>query len=312
MPTFDRTTIVRGPCKIAYDSQTFYSKGGVTMIMTTSTFDKETDAYGMVGKSKTDFQVVVEFEPVGEIEALAVLFPYAGTAMGSSIYGSTDKALVITAADAIYTLYNAAITQMPSIRCSANNTAFGSVQFTGLLVKNGNPDEYTDYFEKVAPGASIGAGFDPSKLVTAPYAAALQDINSPADFSSFYSEQGFEISFELGLSPVVLDGGGTLDMTLQNLGATITCLPANFEGSVTQDDFNNLAVGSDLWSRQLIIATETVGGLNLNFPAVQIVDFQYRFSPTENRSGQLTMAARRTFSSGAPQPLFTVAAVTAP
>ena len=56
MATFDRTTIVRGPCKITYDGATFYSKGGVTLAMNQSTFDKEVDGYGMVGKAKTDMK----------------------------------------------------------------------------------------------------------------------------------------------------------------------------------------------------------------------------------------------------------------
>ncbi len=77
MSTFDRTTIIRGPAKIAYDSQVFYSKGAVTLTFTNSSFEKTADAYGLVGRGKTDFQAVVEFEPVGEIEALTVLFPYA-------------------------------------------------------------------------------------------------------------------------------------------------------------------------------------------------------------------------------------------
>ena len=111
MPTFDRTTIVRGPCKIGYDGATFYSKGGVVLTQTNSTFDKETDAYGMVSKAKTDLQIVCEFEPVGEIESLTVLFAHSNTAMGASIYGATDKPLVITAADGTYTVLNAQITQ---------------------------------------------------------------------------------------------------------------------------------------------------------------------------------------------------------
>jgi hypothetical protein len=82
MPTFDRTTIVRGPCKVTYDSQTFYSKAGVVLTTTNSTFDKETDAYGVVSKSKTDFTIVVEFEPVGEIEAGEALFFGAGAQAG--------------------------------------------------------------------------------------------------------------------------------------------------------------------------------------------------------------------------------------
>jgi hypothetical protein len=302
MATFDRTTIVRGPCKIAYDTQTFYSKGGVTLSMTNSTFDKETDAYGIVGKAKSDFQVVVEFEPVGEIEALTVLFPYGSTSIGASIYGATDKPLVITAADATYTIRNAAVTQMPSIRCTANNTAFGSVQFTGLLDIGGNPNLLGDYYS-VGAGGSIGATFDPSKLVTAPYTATL------GGSLTFYSEAGFEVSFDLGLNPVMVDGIGTVDMSLQNLGCNISCIPVGIAENSFDTYFGSLDAGEDLANVTLDISTTTSGGLNFDCAAVQILDIQKRFSPTENRLGQLNMSARRTFSTGVPAALFTVAAV---
>ena len=216
MPTFTRTTIVRGPAKVVFDSATFYSKGGINITMTTSTFDKESDAYGVLGKSKTDFQVVVEFEPVGEIEALATLFPHGSTTIGASIYGSTDKSLVITATDATYTIRNAAVTQMPSIRCTATNTAFGSVQFTGILDLGGDPSLLSDYYS-VGAGAAIGTLFDPTKLITAPYQATL------GGSTTFFSEAGFEISFEMGLTPIMIDGIGTVDMSLQNLGCNISC-----------------------------------------------------------------------------------------
>lgn len=301
MATFDRTTIVRGPCKITYDTQTFYSKGGVSLTMTNSTFDKETDAYGIVNKAKTDFQVVVEFEPVGEIEALTVLFPYGNTTIGSSIYGSTDKPLVITAADATYTITNAAVTQMPTIRCTANNTAFGSVQFTGIIDKSGNPNALADYYS-VGAGASIGATFDASKIVTAPYTATLGSLN-------FYSEAGFEIGFDLSLNPVTVDGMGTVDMSLQNLGVNITCIPTGIAENSFDTYFGSLDVGEDLATASLDISTTTTGGLNFDCPAVQIIDLQKRFSPTDNRLGQLTLAARRNFATGVPSALFTVAAV---
>jgi hypothetical protein len=305
MPTFSRTTIVRGPCKIGFDSATFYSKGGVTLTMTNATFDKETDAYGVVSKSKTDFQIVVEFEPVGEIEDLAKLFPYGNTAMGASIYGGTDKPLVITAADATYTINNAAVTQMPSIRCSANNTAFGTVQFTGLLELGGDPSALADYYA-VAGGGAIGTAFDPAKIITAPYQATLGAIGP------FFSEAGFEISFDLSLNPVTVDGIGTVDMSLQNLGATITCIPTGLAESAFDAFFGSLDAGEDLASSAFGIVTATVGGLDFDCAAVQLIDLQKRFSPTDNRLGQLTLAAKRTFSAGAPQPLFTVAAVTPP
>lgn len=302
MPTFDRTTIVRGPCKITYDSATFYSKGGVVLTQTNATFDKETDAYGNVGKAKTDFQMVIEFEPVGEIEALTVLFSQGNTAMGASIYGATDKPLVIVAADGTYTILNAQITQIPTIRCSANNTAFGSVQFTGLLKIGGNPNLLVDYMT-IGAGATIGTAFDATKIVTAPYTATL------AGALSFMSEAGFEIAFDLGLTPIIVDGIGTVDMTLQNLGCTITCIPTGIAKDSFQTYFGSLDAGEDLASATLDISTTTTGGLNFDCAAVQVIDAQSRFSPTENRLGQTTFAAKRTFSTGNPVALFTVAAV---
>jgi hypothetical protein len=269
--------------------------------MTTSTFDKETDAYGIVSKAKTDFQVVVEFEPVGEIEALTVLFPHGNTTIGASIYGPADKPLVITAADATYTITNAAVTQIPSIRCTANNTAFGSVQFTGIIDKGGNPNLLSDYYS-VGAGGSIGALFNPAAIVTAPYTATLGAL-------AFSSEAGFEIAFDLSLNPVTVDGMGTVDMALQNLGVNITCIPVGVAENSFDTYFNSLDVGEDLANVTLDISTSTSGGLDFDCAAVQIIDLQKRFSPADNRLGQLTLAAKRTFATAVPASLFTVAAV---
>ena len=304
MPTFDRTTIVRGPCKVTYDSQTFYSKAGVVLTTTNSTFDKETDAYGIVSKSKTDFTIVVEFEPVGEIEALAVLFPHGNTAMGASIYGSTDKSLVIVSADKTYTILNAQITQMPTISCSATKTAFGSVQFTGLLKKDGDPQNIEDYYTTTT-GDSIGTGFNPSLIYTAPYTATLGALDP------FMSAEGFEISFDLSLNPVLVDGIGTVDMSMGNLGCNISCIPTGIAQLDFDTFFDNLSAGEDLAVSALDISTTTVGGLNFDAAAVQVTELQRNFSASDNRLGTLTMSAKRTFNTGAPVALFTVAAVTA-
>ena len=302
MPTFDRTTILRGPCKVTYDTQTFYSKAGVVLTTTNSTFDKETDAYGIVSKSKTDLTIVIEFEPVGEIEALAVLFPHGNTAMGASIYGNTDKNLVIVSADKTYTILNAQITQMPTISCSATKTAFGSVQFTGLLKKDGDPQNIEDYYT-TAGGASIGSGFSPQLIYTAPYTATLGAM------TPFFSQDGFEISFDLSLNPVVVDGIGTVDMSMGNLGCNISCIPTGPTQLDFETFFDNLSAGEDLATSVLEIKTTTVGGLDFDCAAVQVTELQRNFSAADNVLGTLTMSAKRTFSSGAPVTLFQVGAV---
>jgi len=302
MASIDRTTIIRGPAKITYDSATFYSKGGISLTFTNSTFDKETDAFGIVNRAKTDLQIVVEFEPVGEIEELAKLYPYGSTAIGASIYGSTDKPLVIVAQGNTYTINNAQITSLPNIRCTANNTAFGSIQFTGLIENSGDPSTLADYYAVTQSGTFADTVFDPSKLITAPYTATLGS-------TTFYSEAGFEIAFDLSLTPVTVDGIGTVDMTLANLGATITCIPINAAYNAFDTYFGSLDAGEDLASATLDISTTTTGGLNVDFAGVQITDFQRRFSPNDNRNGTLTMVAKRTFTTGAPNAMFTVAAV---
>jgi len=302
MPTFDRTTIVRGPCKITYDSATFYSKAGVVLTTTVSTFDKETDAYGVVSKAKTDFPIVIEFEPVGEIEALTVLFPHGNTAMGASIYGSTDKPLVIVSLDKTYTILNAQITQMPTISCSANKTAFGSVQFTGLLKKDGDPQNIEDYYTTTT-GAAIGTAFNPALIVTAPYVATLGALDP------FMSAEGFEISFDLALAPVMVDGIGTVDMSMQGIGCNITCVPTGIDQLDFDAFFDNLNSGEDLASTALDISTSTSGGLNFDCAGVQVTELQRNFSASDNRLGTLTMSAKRTFNAGAQVALYTVAVV---
>ena len=309
MSTFDRTTISRGPAKITYDSQVFYSKGAVTLTFTNSSFEKTADAYGLVGRGKTDFQAVVEFEPVGEIEALTVLFPYASTAMGADIYGATDKPLVITAVDSTWTIKNAAVTQMPNIRCTAQNTIFGSVQFTGLLDKTGgDPTLEASYFTRGSGAAINGADFNPALILAGNYGMAL--TNGPA--TSFSSEAGFDISFETAFSPKFVDGFGTVGMSLTNVGGSISCIPVG----VAQDAFDYLlsgfAIGGDLVSDSVIIqdTEDTLGTLVFECQA-QLADAQSRFSASESRVGALNLNLIRTFTSAGPNPLFAISTIEA-
>ena len=304
MATFDRTTIVRGPCKITYDGATFYSKGGVTLTVNQSSFDKQSDAYGLIGRGKTDMSVVVEFEPVGEIESLTVLFPYGATTIGTGIYGATDKNLVIVATDATYTVFNAAVTQMPSIRCTATNTAFGSVQFTGLVATSGEAGDMGEYLG-VGAGASIGVAFSPSLVVAGPYTG---NLNGDGPFAT---ESGFDVSFDLSLTPIIVDGIGTVDMALANVGVSASFIPTGIDPDYF-DEFLTAGIGLEIASPSFQIVTEIIGGLNLNLASAQIIDYQRRFSSTENRAGTLNLVAKRTFTTGAPNALFTVAAVTAP
>ena len=64
MATIDRTTILRGPAQITFDSEVFWTKGNVSVTFENSSFDKETAAFGIVGRAKTDAQIRVSITPV--------------------------------------------------------------------------------------------------------------------------------------------------------------------------------------------------------------------------------------------------------
>jgi hypothetical protein len=193
---------------------------------------------------------------------------------------------------------------MPTISCSATKTAFGSVQFTGLLKKDGDPQNIEDYYA-TAGGDSIGTGFNPSLIYTAPYTATLGALDP------FMSAEGFEISFDLSLNPVLVDGIGTVDMSMGNLGCNISCIPTGIAQLDFDTFFDNLSAGEDLAVSLLEIKTTTVGGLDFDCAEVQVTELQRNFSASDNRLGTLTMSAKRKFNAGAPVALFTVAAVTA-
>jgi hypothetical protein len=104
---------------------------------------------------------------------------------------------------------------------------------------------------------------------------------------------------------------GTVDMSLQNVGVNITCIPTGVAENSFDTYFGSLDVGEDLATASIEIKTTTIGGLDFDCAAVQILDLQKRFSPTDNRLGQLTMAGRRNFATGVPSALFAVNTVTA-
>ena len=187
MASFDRTTIVRGPCKITYDGATFYSKGGVTLTVNQSSFDKQSDAYGLIGRGKTDMSVVVEFEPVGEIESLTVLFPYGATTIGAGIYGAT-KAAVSFLSESLRVESRGKIkvttvkpTGVPTTGLSA--TVINQAAGVGILGQN--MPEFVSMVEQMGAGTFPAERLDPENIDYASLApehiadAILHVINQP-------------------------------------------------------------------------------------------------------------------------------------
>lgn len=176
MAGIDRALILTGPAVVTFGGQSFWSKGDITVNIKNAHFDIETSAYGKVDKRFSDRQIEVSFEPDGRFTAAlaAVIWPYAATGIGVSLYGAADRALVITTRDGqVLTVPNASVTKMPDIRLGVSKTIIGAMTFTGLCKLSTDPATSGAYYA-LTTGTYADTGFLATDILTKPYASAWE------------------------------------------------------------------------------------------------------------------------------------------
>lgn len=92
--SINAATILGGPALVTHRGATFYSKGNIALASQDETFQLEADRFGVVEERVSEQPLSVEFEPAGEWESLAVLWPYASTLLGSLI---SPQSLLVSA-----------------------------------------------------------------------------------------------------------------------------------------------------------------------------------------------------------------------
>lgn len=305
--SIDRASIIRGPAIVTFGGETFYSKGDITYGPTVGTFDVETDRFGVVDTRHSDRRFEISFEPIGEWEALSVLFPYATTAYGASVYGASDSALVIhTLAGTKYTFHNAAVTSMPGIRAGVSQTLLGEVTFTALLKNSTDPTNAAAYYTVASEAYPGDTGFDACAIKTLAYASAW-GITSPWD--DFATEGGWEIGFDLSLRDEQVDGLGTVDMTFQNLKVNASCIPIGPTPEQVLTAMDLQGSGNALGSCRVTTGDD----LNISATGVYVRLYNANLDDadlgqgTERKAvGQCSWLARRTVTAGSADPLFYV------
>ena len=246
--SIDRATIIRGPAKVTFGGQTFWSKGDITLKPTVSRFEVETSRFGRVDERFSDKSIVVSFEPSGRFttDLAAVLWPYFATDIGSSIYGATDSPLLInTVSGRQITVHNAAVSSMPDVNLGVGATIQGDVEFTGLLVNEADPSDANSYYTSAAVSYPGDTGFNTAEILTLAYNSAWGAVTP---FDDFNTEEGWVLSFDLTMRNELVDGLGTVDMTLQELQVTATSIPVGptVEDMLAKQGINATALGSSV------------------------------------------------------------------
>lgn len=306
MPSINRTTIITGPARITFGGQTFWSKGDITLTPTNTRFDVETSAFGRVDSRFSSKTIEVSFEPDGRFTAAlaGVLWPYAATSIGASIYGATDRALVINGRDGVQvTVHNAALTEMPSIRLGVAQTIQGDCKFVGLLANSKDPTAADAYYTIASVAYPGDTGWAVSDIKTLAYSSAW---GATAPWNSFLTEEGWEIGFDLSLSEQIVDGLGVVDMTLQNLQVTAQCIPVGpTMANVLEKMGHTQALGSSIAAQGADLKVNATG-IFVEVRGASIVETDMGWGPERKRVGQTTWEATRSVTAGSPNALFYV------
>lgn len=300
-------TIIAGPAIVIHNGQSFYSKGNIEVEHTRNTFQIETDMHGPIDERLDHDQVVLSFEPVGQIENIAKYFPYGVANIGTSIFAGGDLSVVIHTKDGQTITYpKGAVTQFPELRLGVKQTLFGNIQIT-CLGKSATQRTAADYWKTIASAAFSDTTFDETKILTQPFAAAYGD----APYDSMGSKEGFLVNIQPQIEPIMVDEIGIGDLRLVGLTATASFRPSNLTEAQIDTLLKHSGTGALEPGQSLAKAdTDLViasAGFSATIHSAGPKDMRFLYGQTEHRHGVLGFMAKRTWTSGAADALFTLA-----
>lgn len=300
-----REAVIRGPAVVSWNSLMLYTKDDITLTVEKNTWDVESAAFGKVDERLMSRQVRVTFTPVGKL--IAGMWPYASTAIGGSIYGSSDKDITIlplSSTQLKYVIKNCAITKMPSIYLSTKKTLCGDIEFTGLGLEDTATSTADSLITTSAAASFSDTSFATSDIVSGPVSAAWGSILTSID-----TEDGWQIDFSMKTTDVVSDKYGIIDKTLDDVGVVASCNPlltsAASETALITALAYDVAIGATVRSAANLVLTGTGATVTLVEPSVKL--WEPNFSANKNRLGKMTFTGQRKITTGALTAMWTIA-----
>ena len=308
--TLQRSTIVQGPAILQYDSQVFYFAGDIVATPTIETFTIPTSMYGDVDERIDNVIWEITGTPAGQWSAahIAVLWPYTNPTIGSSIFGATDKNVIIQSLGGQQMTFKAgAVTGMPDIVLSAAKTPIGQLTMQCIGADN---TAWSDSAKRaaVAAVAFSDTSFDPASIKTVPYSAAWGAVSPWDDIST---QDGWVISFEIGLTDVRTDTDGLVDRRIASVGVMAKCTPIGISETqllaLLKIQDTGIARGVSLSgnSNDLVIDGGT-GNPKVTVNQASPKEGPFNWGQDSVRTGEIGFIATQEFTAGARQALFAV------
>ena len=284
-----RQSIVRGPGTVAFNGVKLFDASGITAEVDSTTKEIPSSIAGTLDTIKTDQVGKISLTPIGNVSAeiLATLFPswIQKPVIGQSVFGSTDKPLVVSSMAGTKVTFNAAaLTKCPDLMLSPVVTAFGGVEFTALLANGKLPDEAGAFY--AVTSAAYADGEPPrDNLSGFHYQGTFGSLTIPD------TEAGWTVTVEPNLNPVMTDSQGTIDYTLGGVTVRARCVPLGLSESqilaalpVAKGRGASVATTDDL-----VISSS--GGLTVTLKNAALVTGPIQWGTTQLRAGEIGFVA---------------------
>lgn len=284
-----RQSIVRGPGTVTFDSIKFFDASGITAQVDSTTKDIPSSMVGTLDTIKTDQIGKISFTPIGNISSaiLAVLFPdyFQKPVIGKGIFGSDDKALVISSKLGTKVTFNSvALTKCPDLILSPVETAFGGIEFTALLANGKLPTDAGAFY--AVTNAAYADGEPPrTNLSGFHYTGTFGSLSIPD------TEAGWTVTVEPTLTPVSTDSQGTVDYTLAGVTVRARCIPLGLSESQILSALPTLKGRGASTSTSDDLVIEAEGGLKVTLKNAALVTGPIQWGTTQLRAGELGFVA---------------------
>lgn len=303
MAIIDRTTILRGPGTATWAGITLFDAEGIEATLETSTKEITSSISGKLDTIKTDQTAKVTLTPCGQLTdaILAALYPHQIPVIGTSLCGAADRPLTIhSMAGTKLTFHNGIITKCPEIILSPVATAFGSAEFSALLAKGKTADQPTAFYTVEEKVDYTAGAPDPTGITGAYYTAKYGTLDIPD------TVDGWKVTVELAVEPVVTDALGTIDYTLSGVTVRATCTPLGLsEGDLLKLSGIAKPRGASLAGASDLVITGA-GGLAVTLRHAALVQSPLKWGNTANRIGEIAFEAHRDFTGDTPGELYRV------
>lgn len=287
-----------------------YTAGDVVVTPKMPTFKIPTAFYGDSTDERIEqIEYEITFTPSGQLLETYVNAVYgevAALAIGASILGSTDRALVVWAKNGEkHTFPNAFSSKPADIIYSATKTLFGQQTFLALRKKN-TAWSAADSIHKIETASFTDTSFLASAVPTGPYAVAW---GATSPFSNLVGAGDAVFSCNPSWEPVATNDDGVIDYRLKDLTASVKFQPlgctlselkaANVNALSTNGRGSSLATAGKAFT---ITGPSTFPQISAD--KAMAMESPFQFGTSVNRVGEVEFRFVRV----APADLFSIAA----